>query len=115
MKKKREKSQQEYEKEIAKLVAAGKKLMAEANEIISAQPGMRKQCRAKGQQCKHKEKGRVSRLGLGENICAMTLGYKLGEKMFGSDNPHDDDFEPNHIDDFDQVSIDDYIEEEDDY
>ncbi len=94
------KSQREYEEEISRLVVAGKRLMAEADEIISAQTGMRKENKPSRHHKRNEENQpapRISQeqqteaeaphLGFWGNICAMFLGYKFGEMLFGDDKP----------------------------
>ena len=143
-----EKKRQNYQKEIERLVEAGKKLMAEANEIIGALPEMQKGSLAINNKKKKQEEppkppNRKSRLpntpqdsptsqakgthlGFWGNLCALFVGYKTGEMLWGGDEPTTDvandfnsntfdDYERDIIDDFEQGSIDDYIEEEEEY
>lgn len=141
MENKRGKSKQEYQEEIARLVETGKKLMTEAEEIISSHSQTRKASIAKTStpQASHAPQGNGARFGLLGNLCALLMGHKLASRLFGDDKPRTDDygstsasdydhatgggygnvpvgdFDHDMGDDYDPIEIDDYIEEEEDY
>lgn len=141
MENKRGKSKQEYQEEIARLVETGKKLMTEAEEIISSHSQTRKASIAKTStpQASHAPQGNGARFGLFGNLCALLMGHKLASRLFGDDKPHTDDygstsasdydhatgggygnvpvgdFDHDMGDDYDPIEIDDYIEEEEDH
>lgn len=117
MEDKRGKNQQEYEEEIARLVAAGKRLMAEANEITSAMPDAHKGSHTVKERDKKKHQDaygntqeRGVHLGFWGNLCAMFMGHKLGSMTFEDDKTAKD-----VSDDFDHDSIDECIEEEEEF
>lgn len=122
---KREKNKQEYEEEIARLVAAGKRLMAEADEIISAQTGTRTGTQMENKPSRHHKRDEENRqaprisqeqqagathLGFWGNLCAMFMGHKLSSMTF-----EDDKTTKGVSDDFDHDSIDECIEEEEEF
>lgn len=139
MENEQEKKRQEYQEEVARIVATGKKLMAEANEIISSLPDTNmeshaihtKQVNKKEHKSPHADtkasqaaqtpqtrQGKGARLGFWGNVCAMFMGYKAGDMLFGDDGATTDvkdDFNQDATDDFEQDSIDGYIEEEEEY
>lgn len=125
MENKRGKSKQEYQEEIARLVETGKKLMTEAEEIISSHSQTRKASNAKTStpQASHAPQGNGARFGLFGNLCALLMGHKLASRLFGDDKPRTDDYVSTSAsdydhdmgDDYDPIEIDDYIEEEEDY
>ena len=140
MENKRGKSKQEYQEEIARLVETGKKLMTEAEEIISSHSQTCKASIAKTStpQASHAPQGNGARFGLFGNLCALLMGHKLASRLFGDDKPRTDDygstsasdydhdtgggygnvpvgdFDHGMGDDYDPIEID-YIEEEEDY
>lgn len=89
MENKRGKSKQEYQEEIARLVETGKKLMTEAEEIISSHSQTRKASNAKTStpQASHAPQGNGARFGLFGNLCALLMGHKLASWLFGDDKP----------------------------
>ncbi len=127
-----EKKRQNYQKEIERLVEAGKKLMAEANEIIGAlpetqkgsiamnnkknQPKIPKNHPAESPACHAQQdsptsQGKGTHLGFWGNLCALFVGYKTGEMLWNGDEPTTDvanDFNSNTFDDYERDIINDF-------
>lgn len=120
MENEQERKRQEYQKEVARIVATGKRLMAEANEIIGTLPDASKESHAMHtkQGNKKSPQGKSEHLGFWGSVCALFMGHKLGNTLLGDDETTTDvadDINPNATDDFEQDAIDGYIEEEEEY
>ncbi len=124
--------EQRYQEEVARLEATRKRMLAEANEIISAlmesqkrsystNPNMKNQKKpqsaiggnhaSEAQQSNHASQKRGTRLGFWGNLCALFMGHKLGDMVSDSedtDKKLSDEYHTDLSDDYSANISDDY-------